>query len=75
MNEMNAQGAIMGYAEQVKQQVSLGHRNTTVAQNIDNRIASLQEQIDRLQVVKSKLATGTILDVSLEDLQMAMGRY
>lgn len=73
MNETNPPGAIMGYPD--KQQISIGHRNTTVAQNIDNRIASLQEQIERLQAVKAKLATGTILDVSLEDLQMAMGRY
>lgn len=75
MNEVYPQGAI-GYAEaQARLPASLGHRNTTVAQNIDNRIASLQEQIERLQAVKTKLATGTILDVSLDDLQMAMGRY
>lgn len=50
-------------------------RQTTVAQNIENRIAGLREQISRLEEVKQKLARGTILDVSLEDLQMAMGRY
>lgn len=50
-------------------------RETTVAQNIDNRIASLREQIARLDAVKQKLSRGTILDVSLEDLQMALGRY
>ena len=58
-----------------KQLVSMANRNTTVAQNIDNRILSLQEQIGRLESVKKKLSTGTILDVSLDDLQMAMGRY
>ena len=50
-------------------------RETTVAQNIDNRIAGLREQIARLESVKAKLSRGTILDVSLEDLQMALGRY
>lgn len=50
-------------------------REVTVAQNIDNRIAGLREQIARLEQVKVKLSRGTILDVSLEDLQMAMGRY
>ena len=54
---------------------NISHRNTTVAENIDNRVASLQQQIERLQAVKAKLATGSILDVPLEDLQMAMGRY
>ena len=53
----------------------ISHRNTTVAENIDNRVKSLQEQIERLQAVKHKLASGSILDVPLEDLQMAMGRY
>jgi uncharacterized small protein (DUF1192 family) len=55
--------------------ISIGSRNTTVAENIDNRIASLQEQIERLETVKAKLSKGTILDVSLDDLAMAMGRY
>jgi hypothetical protein len=53
----------------------LTNRQTTVAQNIDNRIAGLREQIARLEQVKQKLSRGTILDVSLEDLQMALGRY
>ena len=53
----------------------ISHRDTTVAENIDNRIASLLEQIARLQKVKAKLSSGSILDVSLEDLNMAMGRY
>jgi uncharacterized small protein (DUF1192 family) len=56
-------------------QVMVTSRETTVAQNIDNRIASLREQIARLDAVKQKLSRGTILDVSLEDLQMALGRY
>lgn len=55
--------------------VSMGGRNTTVADNIDNRISQLRFQIERLEAVKKKLSTGSILDVSLDDLQMAMGRY
>lgn len=53
----------------------ISSRNVTVAENIDNRIANLREQIERLEAVKEKLAHGSILDVSLEDLSMAMGRY
>jgi uncharacterized small protein (DUF1192 family) len=56
-------------------QMQVSSRELTVAQNIDNRIAGLREQIARLEQVKAKLSRGTILDVSLEDLQMAMGRY
>jgi hypothetical protein len=55
--------------------VSISSRNTTVGENIDNRITQLREQIKRLESVKDKPATGTILDVSLEDLGSAMGRY
>lgn len=72
----------MNYANEAKQMIGaaagqalITGRNLTVAENIDNRISSLMEQIERLQVVKAKLSKGTILDVSLEDLQMAMGRY
>lgn len=78
MNEGFTQGAIStGYANElaVNQKISMAHQNTTVAQNIDNRIEQLQEQIDRLETVKVKLMGGSILDVSLNDLQMAMGRY
>lgn len=64
----NTSGMILGGNQ-------ISHRNTTVAENIDNRVKSLQEQIERLQAVKHKLASGSILDVPLEDLQMAMGRY
>jgi uncharacterized small protein (DUF1192 family) len=74
MNEAYAPAAMSSDAV-IGGQRMLSHRNTTVAENIDNRVKSLQEQIERLQAVKQKLATGSILDVSLEDLQMAMGRY
>ena len=66
LNEQAAQGA---------GQLSMASRNTTIAENIDNRISQLEEQVARLKVVKQKLSTGSILDVALDDLQMAMGRY
>lgn len=65
----------MGLSNAIAGQSLMTGRDTTVAQNIDNRIASLREQIERLELVKQKLSRGTILDVSIEDLQMAMGRY
>lgn len=68
-------GAAMGLSNKIGGQVLMTGRDTTVAQNIDNRISSLREQIERLETVKQKLSRGTILDVSIEDLQMAMGRY
>lgn len=56
--------------------ISRGHRNTTVGQNIDNRIQQLREEIARLEVVKAKLAQPTgLLDVPLNDLAMAMRSY
>jgi uncharacterized small protein (DUF1192 family) len=75
----NSQGMIRGqYAAEgacIGGSALVTSRETTVAQNIDNRIAGLREQIARLEAVKQKLSRGTILDVSLEDLQMALGRY
>lgn len=55
--------------------LSMSGSDTTVSQNIDNRIAQLREQIARLEAVKTKLSRGSILDVSLHDLQLAMARY
>lgn len=75
----NAQGMIRGQYAAAEACIGgsalVTSRETTVAQNIDNRISSLREQIARLEAVKQKLSRGTILDVSLEDLQMALGRY
>lgn len=74
-SEEQYSGVPNGLGNVIGGQLSLASRNTTVAQNIDNRISNLREQIERLETVKQKLARGTILDVSIEDLQMAMGRY
>lgn len=74
----NAQGMIRGQyaaAEACVGSALVTSRETTVAENIENRISGLREQIARLEAVKQKLSRGTILDVSLEDLQMALGRY
>lgn len=71
----NEVGLAKSQTAMVGGQALISSRNVTVAENIDNRISSLREQIERLEAVKFKLASGSILDVSLEDLQMAMGRY
>lgn len=55
--------------------ISRAMADTTIAENIDNRITMLTQQIARLEIVKRKLAEGSILNVSLSDLQLAMQRY
>lgn len=75
MNYSNDRQAIGAAEGCISGSALVTSRQTTVAQNIENRIAGLREQIARLEEVRQKLARGTILDVSLEDLQMALGRY
>jgi uncharacterized small protein (DUF1192 family) len=70
-NEASGQMLVGGYSRDL----SMGGSDTTVSQNIDNRIAQLREQIARLEAVKEKLSGGSILDMSLPDLALAMARY
>lgn len=46
--------------------------NPTLAENIDQRIAMMEEQVKRLKSVKEKLASGSMLDVPIDDLRFAM---
>lgn len=46
--------------------------NPTLAENIDQRIAAMEDQVRRLKSVKDKLATGSMLDVPIDDLRFAM---
>jgi len=44
----------------------------TLSQNIDRRIADMQQQIARLNKVRDLLEKGLLLEVPIEDLRFAM---
>ena len=49
------------------------HKSMTMAENIDYRIATLKDQVTRLEKVKEMLATPEgLLNVPLDDLRFAM---
>jgi ferritin-like metal-binding protein YciE len=65
--QMQATNMVM----QAKMAADVRH-NPTLAQNIEQRIAMLEDQVTRLKSVKEKLSTGSILDVPIDDLRFAM---
>lgn len=59
-------GQIIGAGQDIR-------HNPTLAQSIDHRVAMLEQQIDRLNRVKSLLAEPAgILNVPVDDLRFAM---
>lgn len=64
----SSQGSIVGGYDEKANYVS-----RTIGQNIDDRIAALRQEIERLQGVKAQLQSGaSLLDVRIEDLRSAM---
>jgi hypothetical protein len=70
MNYEN-EGAMVG-AQMANKELVARRMDATVGENIDRKIAMLRDQIERLESLKRKLATGTILDVSIGDLRDGM---
>jgi hypothetical protein len=64
--DMNVVGA------QETQAGTLQLSSTTLGENIDSRIAKHKDAIVRLERVRDTLRSGSILDVSMSDLQHAM---
>lgn len=75
---MNYAGAIVGgeadYADRAAKQLAHGQMmSRTIGQNIDQRIANLRVEIERLEGVRKQLENGaSLLDVRIEDLRQAM---
>ncbi|MES2323266.1 MAG: hypothetical protein V4633_13460 [Pseudomonadota bacterium] len=70
MYEGQVLGSNMAMA-QAKMCTEVRH-NPTLAENIDQRINMLEDQVRRLKSVKEKLSTGSMLDVPIDDLRFAM---
>ncbi len=55
------------------QQAKDAYMSRTIGENIDQRIANLKAEIQRLEGVKTQLLSGaSLLDVRIEDLRQAM---
>lgn len=60
-------GADRYYADKIAQSHA-----PTLGQNIDRRIAMMEQQIEQLKRVKAQIAEGNWLEVSMDDLRQAM---
>ena len=58
------------YQEKLKADIAC--RTPTLGENIDRRIAMMEQQIAQLKRVKAQIAEGNWLDVSMDDLRSAM---
>jgi hypothetical protein len=73
MQGSNAIGYCTSDRGLIEKMVSDVRHNPTLAQNIDQRIAMLEQQVDRLTRVKVLLAEPAgILNVPIDDLRFAM---
>jgi|GEM_PF-3787866 len=73
MYEGNAIGTAVGLQDyNAKMAACKGMQSPTLSENIEQRIAMLEQQVERLKNVKAKLLTGSMLDVPIEDLRFAM---
>ena len=62
-NQMAKQGAVLGMAECVD-------RNPTVGENIDSKIAMLKREIERLE--QSKVELAPLMNMRIRDIRDAM---
>lgn len=67
-----AAGSAVGYAQAQLVGKNAKLHSPTLAENIDDRIRSMHDQIQRLERVRSLLREGRMLDIPIEDLRFAM---